>query len=142
MAEPNKETIRTASSPAPIRRLPPKIIPSPSSGPASAIPRQPAPVTSTISPAVQPLPTPPGAEKKQDKAGAAPPVDRGPKQETARINLVPRPGQSGAAIPVTPEINALGPVVASETVPRALCWALAGISSMIFLIQIWNYVVS
>jgi hypothetical protein len=142
MAEPNKETIRTALSPAPIRRSPPKIIPSPASGPASAIPRPPAPVTSTIAPTVQPLPKPLVPEKKEGEAGAAPAVNCGPKQETARVNLVPRPGQSGAATLIPPGIITSGPVAPDETVPRALCWALAGISALIFLIQIWNYVVS
>jgi hypothetical protein len=33
-------------------------------------------------------------------------------------------------------------VTAAETIPRPLCWALAGLSTVIFLIQIWNYVVS
>jgi hypothetical protein len=29
-----------------------------------------------------------------------------------------------------------------ELIPRSFCWTLLGISALIFLIQIWNYVVS
>jgi hypothetical protein len=29
-----------------------------------------------------------------------------------------------------------------ELIPRRFCWTLLGISTVIFLIQIWNYVVS
>jgi hypothetical protein len=68
-----------------------------------------------------PLPMPPGE-------------DRRPQQETARINALPHPA--------TPAIINSRPVVPLETIPRPLCWTVAGISAVIFLIQIWNYVVS
>ena len=143
MAEPNKETVRIALSPAPIRRLPPKIMPSPATGPASAVPRQPPLVTPATSPTLQPLPKkPPGPEKKGDAIAAAASVNRGPKPETARINILPRPVQSGATTPIAPAVITSAPVIPVETIPRPLCWALAGISAAIFLIQIWNYVVS
>jgi hypothetical protein len=50
------------------------------------------------------------------------------KRESARITLLPRPA---------PEI---APAV--YAIPRPLAWSLLGISAAIFLIQIWNYVVS
>jgi hypothetical protein len=142
MAEPNKETVRIVLSPAPIRRLPPKIMPSASTGPAATVPRQPPLVTPSAAPTLQPLPKPPGQEKEGDAIAAAPSVNRGPKQETARINILRRPAQAGATPPVAPVVITSRPVLPVETIPRPLCWALAGISVVIFLIQIWNYVVS
>jgi hypothetical protein len=145
MAEPNKETVRIALSPAPIRRLPPKIMPSPSTGPASAISRQPpllTPATAATSPTLQPLPKLPGQEKEGKAINAAASVNRGPKPETARINLIPRPSQPGTTTPVAPGGINSRPAAPVETIPRPLCWALTGISAVIFLIQIWNYVVS
>jgi hypothetical protein len=138
MAEPNKETVRIALSPAPIRRLPPKIMPSSSTGPASAIPQQP-PLVTTTSPTVQPQP--PGQEKEGAAIPAAHSVNQGPKQETARINILPRPVQADGTAPVAPVVTSR-PIVPVEPIPRPLCWALTGISAVIFLIQIWNYVVS
>jgi hypothetical protein len=142
MAEPNKETVRIALSPAPIRRVPPKIIPSPSTGPAPAVPRQPPLLTPATSPTHQSLPKPPGQEKEGDAIAAAASINRGPKPETARINLIPRPAQPGATTPVAPVVTTSRPIAPVETIPRPLCWATAGISAAIFLIQIWNYVVS
>jgi len=140
MAEPNKETVRIALSPAPIRRLPPKIIPS--TGPASAVPRQPPLLTPATSSTLQPLPKPTGQEKDSAAIAAAASVNRGPKPETARINLIQRPAQPGTTTPVLPVGITPRPVAPVETIPRPLCWALAGVSAVIFLIQIWNYVVS
>jgi hypothetical protein len=131
MAEPNKETVRIALSPAPIRRLPPKIMPSSSTGPASAV-GQPPRLAPATSPTLQPLPKLPGQEKEGEAITAAASVNRGPKPETARINLIARPPQPGTTTLVAPV----------ETIPRPLCWVLAGTSAVIFLIQIWNYVVS
>jgi hypothetical protein len=78
------------------------------------------------SPMLWPLPKPPRE-------------DHGPKQETARINILPGPVESSS---VGPAVITSQPPVPIETIPRALCWALVGISAVIFLIQIWNYVVS
>jgi hypothetical protein len=142
MAEPNKETVRIALSAAPIRRLPPKIMPAPSTGQASAISRKPPLVAPAISPTPQPLPKPPDPEKQEKEIAVAPPENRGPKQDTARINTLPHPVHPGATTPVAPVVIAPGPGAPAETIPRPLCCALAGISAVIFLIQIWNYVVS
>ena len=116
MIEPNKETVRV-SLPAtmPIRRLPPNLTP--------------------------------------DLMEA-----RSPKKETARINILPSPTplasapppttaetlpiQAGATTPVTPFVVNSRPVIPMDPIPRPLCWMLAGISTVIFLIQIWNYLVS
>jgi hypothetical protein len=142
MAEPNKETVRIALSPAPIRRQPPKIMPSPPTGSASATPRPPAGGAPAISPTLQPLPKGPGPEKQREEIAAAASVNRGPKPETARINILPRPVQPGATTLAAPAVITSAPVVRAEAISRPLCWTLAGISAVIFLIQIWNYVVS
>ena len=159
----------------PIRRSPPNIAALPSAGPAPeapVLPRRPPVITPATSPMLQPLPKPPGVEKESDSANiirpvppareenaATPLVNRGPKNETARINILPRPVpaappainmtktqpllvQPAATAPIAPVVITSRPIVPLETIPRPLCWALAGISTVIFLIQIWNYVVS
>jgi thioredoxin 1 len=160
----------------PIRRLPPNVTPLPAAGPApeapSVLPRRPPVITPVTSPMLQPLPKPPGIENEsdsnnnlrpvpplRDESAAARAVNRGPKQETARINILPRPTpvappainmtktqpllvQPAATAPVAPVVITSRPIVPLETIPRPLCWALVGISAVIFLIQIWNYVVS
>jgi hypothetical protein len=88
-----------------------------------------------------------------------PSVDRGPKKETARITILPKPAPSAAPTinmaktqplvmqPPTggqpaPVIITSKPLAPLDTISRPLCWALLGVSAAIFLIQIWNYVVS
>ncbi len=203
MAEPKKETVRIALPPGPeqaasapsiakrdtarivlpsrtpvtpIRRLPPKITPLPSSGSTTEapdiLPRRP-PITrpaSDSSPLLQPLPKPPGLAESEDPGGvrAVPPVrdesasssvNRGPKKETARISILPRPAPAAAptinmtktqpllihpagAIPAAPVVITSKPVAPVDAIPRSLGWALFAVSAVIFLIQIWNYVVS
>lgn len=170
MTESNKETVRPALSPGPeqagpapveaqhdtvrivlptrnpvtpIRHLPPKITPLPasdSSGETSAaLPRRPATITPNTS-LVLPLPKPPGIEKENGPIRPAPVEspkgNRGPMQETARISVLPRPA------PAAPVIITSKPLSQLDVITRPLCWALLGISAVIFLIQIWNYVVS
>jgi hypothetical protein len=68
-----------------------------------------------------------------------------PKNETARISILPRPATIAPAINATlpaPVLITSKPVVPIDAIPRPLCWAALGISALIFLIQIWNYVVS
>ena len=118
---------------------------------------------------LQPLPKPPGIDPEgeavrpvpplRDESAAAPPVNRGPKKETARISILPRPTPAGpapinmtktqplivqptATTPVAPVVITSRPLAQLETIPRPLCWALLAISAVIFLIQIWNYIVS
>src|SRR3954470_16069926 len=84
----------------PIRRLPPNVTPLPAAGPApeapSVLPRRPPVIAPATSPMLQPLPKPPGIEKESDhtlrpvpplhdESAAAHSVNRGPKQETARM---------------------------------------------------------
>ena len=154
----------------PIRRLPPTITPMPAAEAAAetstVLPRRP-PVTTppSSSPLLQPLPKPPGIEG--DAARPVPPagssisplVNRGPTKETARISVLPRPAPAPApAINMTktqpllvhpvgtiqpaPVIITSKPLPRADAIPRPLCWTLLGISAVIFLIQIWNYVVS
>jgi hypothetical protein len=179
-SEAKRDTVRivlpSRTPSTPIRRSPPKITPLPAAAatteaPAVA-PRRPPVITPLNSPMLQPLPKPPGVEKDNDngnnvrpvpplreESAAAPSVNRGPKQETARINILPRPTpvappainmtktqpllvQPAASIPIAPVVITSRPIVPLDTIPRPLCWTLLGISAVIFLIQIWNYVVS
>jgi hypothetical protein len=158
MAEPNKETVQISMPPrpeqagsarevakpdtarivpptripmTPVRRLPPKITPHIADATAEI-----ASMTPTgASPILQPMTKPPGPQEGASSPIAAP-VDRGAKNETARINILPRPA------PAAPPAINITKTVPIETIPGPLCWALAGISAVIFLIQIWNYVVS
>ncbi|PZR73848.1 MAG: hypothetical protein DLM73_09505 [Chthoniobacterales bacterium] len=168
--------------PAPVRRSPPSFVPSPaaSSAPAAepaviSLRRPPLspPLTSATSPLLQPLPKPPGPIATPD-APATPPADPiaigengnastsqptpplqpGPKQETARIRILPKPGavnmtktqpllvRPAATVQAAPVILTSKPVNPFASIPRSYCWGLFGISAFIFLIQIWNYFVS
>jgi hypothetical protein len=86
-------------------------------------------------------------------------VNRGPKKETARISVLPRPTPTAApainmtktqpllihpagATPVAPVVITSKPLAPVDAIPRSLAWGLLGVSVVIFLIQIWNYVVS
>jgi hypothetical protein len=89
----------------------------------------------------------------------APSIHRGPKKETARISVLPRPAPVAApainmtktqpllihpagTVPVAPVVITSKPVAPVDAIPRSLAWGLVAISAVIFLIQIWNYVVS
>jgi hypothetical protein len=161
----------------PIRRLPPTIAPLPSAESAaeapSILPRRPpiAPIASPASSMLQPLPKPPGIETepgapirpvppaREDNVMAAPSVNRGPKKETARISVLPRPAPVAApainmtktqpllihpvgTAPVAPVVITSKPLARVDAIPRSLAWSLLAVSAVIFLIQIWNYVVS
>ena len=65
-----------------------------------------------------------------------------PKNETARISVLPRPAQTDQATQPAPVIITSVPAAPLDSIPPPLCWAVFGISAVIFLIQIWNYVVS
>jgi hypothetical protein len=163
---------------SPIRRLPPTITPLPASESATdapnVLPRRPPvtpPTPPASSPLLQPLPKPPGAESnagaavrpvppaREDNGMSAPSVNRGPKKETARISVLPRPASTAApainmtktqpllihpagTTPVAPVVITSKPLAPVDAIPRSLAWGLLGISAAIFLIQIWNYVVS
>ena len=157
-----------------IRRLPPTITPLPASESTveapSILPRRP-PETPAASPLLQPLPKPPGMETdpgaairpvppaRDESVMGALSVNRGPKKETARISVLPRPAPVAApainmtktqpllihptgSTPVAPVVITSKPVARVDAIPRSLAWGLLAISALIFLIQIWNYVVS
>jgi hypothetical protein len=65
-----------------------------------------------------------------------------PKNETARISVLPRPTPAMKAAQSARVLITSTPAAQVDAIPRPLCWAVAGISALIFLIQIWNYVVS
>ena len=116
MVEPKQETLQISSSQEP---------------------RQPGSATDVAKPDTRRIvPPTPSIRRLPPKITPHQAEATGPKKETARVNIVARPA------PTTPVLVTSRPVVASETIPRPLCWALAGISVAIFLIQIWNYVVS
>src|SRR5467141_3147798 len=198
MAEPKKETVRIALPPrpeqaasapnvakrdtarivlpsrmpvTPIRRLPPKITPLPSSGSTAEVPgvlphRPPVtpPPSPATSPLLQPLPKPPGIDPggairpvpspRDESVMATPSVNRGPKKETARISILPRPAPPAApainmtktqpllihpagAVPPAPVVITSRPVAPVDAIPRSLAWGLLAVSTVIFLIQIW-----
>jgi hypothetical protein len=170
---PNRETVRivlpTRTPVTPIRRLPPKIMPAPAAEESpetpTVLPRRPPAITpADSSPLLQPLPKPPGIRGENGPVPAAAaeisPANRGPKKETARISVLPRPTPAAppavnmtktqpllvhpptGVTPTAPVIITSKPLAKLETIPRPLCWALLAISVVIFLIQIWNYVVS
>lgn len=155
MSESNKETVRTAPPPppdnaslpsripaAPIRRLPPNL---------TALPATPTPTTTpparAISSVPRPLPKPPETNLglRQDPAsGDAALAQSGPKKETARVGLVPRPLASSSP-PLNPRQSAPLPirrVNPASSIPPPFSWVLFGLAALIFLIQIFNYVVS
>lgn len=168
MTEPNKEPVRiafpsrpdkTPPSPsaakddpvrivlpsrtpaAPVRRVPPKITPLLGKTPESI------PVPSLL----QPLPKPPGPDSSaQSRAalGALPPASEagragsaqaGPKNETARISMLPSPTPvppPSIGLAVAPKLDPF------DAIPRSFRWGLFSFASVNFLIQIWIYVVS
>jgi hypothetical protein len=107
-----------------------------------------------LPPTIRPFPP-----AKDESATAAPSVDRGPKKETARISVLPRPAPVAkpainttktqpplihptGTVPAAPAVITSKPVAPVDAIPRSLAWGLFGVSAVIFLIQIWNYVVS
>ena len=164
----------------PPRRSPPAITPSSSVSngaadekPIVALRRPPVlpPRSPVITPLLEPLPKPPGTGISPDVSAAeaepvAPatfenhigaPVERGPKKETARISILPKPTiaprpavnmtktqplimhPSGIA-PASPVIVATSKASDPlDSIPRWFCWGLLGTAALIFLIQIWNY---
>jgi hypothetical protein len=160
----------------PPRRVPPTIAPPAAAtdvageSPTISLRR---PVVAPPSPLLRPLPKPPGTEMAptgdenassiipQAPGADQPPsdasVEPGPKKETARIKILPkpavaprpavnmtktqplimRPAGSGPASPIT--VVTSRPVHGLDLIPRSYCWGLLGISALILFIQIWNY---
>lgn len=185
---PKRDTTRivlpSRTPPGPVRR-PPTFTPSPSTAAPTAEPpvislRRPpvSPPAISSSPLLQPLPKPAGLAATPESSTATPaalPSERGngngpaiqpaaalqpgPKKETARIRILPRPAATGPSVNMTktqpllvrpatttmqpaPVVVTSRPLDPFELIPRKFCWTLLGISAVIFLIQIWNYVVS
>jgi hypothetical protein len=96
---------------------------------------------------LQPLPKPPGRETPgaitplpASEGEPAPSTEAGPKNETARISILSSPLPAPKlAIDMVAVARPLDPF---DAVPKSFCWGLFGIAALIFLIQIWNYVVS
>ena len=68
----------------------------------------------------------------------------GLKKETARLAILPKP-----PIAPSPALNStqtsplpVHPALASGSIPRSFSWVVFGLAALIFLIQIFNYVVS
>ena len=173
---PKHDTVRIvlpSRTPVAPRRLPPKIMPLPAADSATKPPISPRrpPVlpheSIAVSPLLQPLPKPPGPDSSAESGAAITPlptaseprpaasIHPGPKQETARISILPRPAPAAKPainMPTTqpipggvqpaPVIVTSKPLDPFEALPRSFCWGLFGIAALIFLIQIWNYVVS
>ena len=163
---------------APLRRVPPRIMPLPAADSATepstiSLRRPPvmSPESAAVSPLLQPLPKPPGVEMSAESRAAIAPLpavsepqpagstQRGPKNETARISILPRPIstpkpsvnmtktqplliQPSPGVQPAPVIVTSKPLDPFDAIPRSFCWGLFGIAALIFLIQIWNYVVS
>ncbi|HWM23586.1 MAG TPA: hypothetical protein VNP98_02085 [Chthoniobacterales bacterium] len=70
-------------------------------------------------------------------------VQPGPKKETARITILPKASPPPAIGQTAPALVATSiPVDPFDSIPRWFCWGLLGLSTLIFLIQIWNYALS
>jgi hypothetical protein len=126
---------------APVRRLPPKIAPQSSSEAmtdTTVLPLRPPEIISPItSPLFQPLPKPPAVEKANTPMTAAIAAPGIKLAKTQPLPANPVGGIQPAPVIITPT-----PLAPLDIIPRPLCWALLGLSVAIFLIQIWNYVVS
>lgn len=103
----------------------------------------------------------PVAQKASPVPPMSPPVPSirplpGPRKETARIAIIPEAKSAPPTVkmsktqplitapePMTETASiAIEPESANETIesiPVPLCWALVGISALIFIIQVWTY---
>jgi hypothetical protein len=164
-SETTRIVLPTRTPVTPVRR-PPTITPLPAAEAAADTPtilRRPPTITpANTSPLLQPLPKPPAAEEENAPITAPemPSIHRGPKKETARISILPKPAATpapainmtktqpllvhppAAGVQAAPVIITSKPLAPLDAIPRPLCWTVLGISALIFLIQIWNYVVS
>ena len=104
-----------------------------------------------------PLPSPPSSPKPpaapHPMASSSAASSPGPKKETARIAVLPdpRPNASPAvqmkknqpfitmpeSAPLTVATKDTSAMV--DAIPMPLCWTLLGVSTVILIIQIWNY---
>ena len=90
------------------------------------------------------------------KPVAPAPTSPGPKKETARISMMPEPRPAPPTVKMSktqPLITAPDPgretapilieppdsTEVMESIPISLCWALVGVSALLFIIQLWTY---
>ena len=59
----------------------------------------------------------------------------GPKKDTARVIILPSPAPPPGTVAAQPSATL-------DSIPKSYFWAIFGLAALIFLIQIWNYVVS
>jgi hypothetical protein len=174
--EPKKETIRIALPPQPVAKPPgtnthsrdavriqlplrqpstqPSAAPKPptkAAAPPQFFPPAPSPVSPPEPAAVVSTPMPAPAPAAVSAAPDS--VSSGPKKETARIPLMPKPAptvqmkktQPLVAMPqITPQGASIALAPAEEramvdAIPMTICWTLLGVSAVILIIQIWTY---
>jgi hypothetical protein len=58
-------------------------------------------------------------------------------KKTQPLSTMPEPVKPVSPITVAPAVSA--PPAGDDTIPMALCWVLVGISAIVLLVQIWNY---
>jgi hypothetical protein len=109
--------------------------------------------------AIKPLPVVSPDDEASSQEDAAASTQPGPKKETARISILPRPAPAAkasinmtktqpllirpaAGVQPAPVVISSKPLDPFELLPRSFCWGLFGVAALIFLIQIWNYIVS
>jgi hypothetical protein len=135
MTEPKKETV---SSPGTEKRDATRIV-LPTRTPVPRLPPKIMPASAAESPLLQPLPKPPGVDARisilAGPVSAPAPAINLTKTEPLRVHPAASP-------PAAPLIITTKPLPRVDAIPRSLCWGLFAISTVIFLIQIWNYVVS
>lgn len=147
-----------AESPITPLRRPPTLLPRATASPILPLPKPAgAPPVSSEAETSANLPSPADAPAEcENFAGVS--VERGPKKETARMTLHPRPSVPAPALNVMktqplgtrPAIVQTSPVIVApsstidvfDSIPRWFCWGLLGIAALIFLTQIWNYALS
>jgi len=83
---------------------------------------------------------PPTSEKpagpKKETARIAVMLERGPATPTVRMSKTqPRITAPAASVKVAPR----GPSAPLDSIPIPLCWALLGVSTVVFIVQVWTY---
>jgi hypothetical protein len=152
-----QETESTTEAPRILPRRPPVTPPASTSPLLQPLPK-PAGTEPNAEPGAAMRPVPPIREESSSATSA----NRGPMKETARISVLPRPtpvaapainmtktqpllihpAGSAPVAPVVPVVITSKPVARVDAIPRSLAWTVFAIAFVIFLIQIWNYVVS
>jgi hypothetical protein len=121
----------------------------------------PAPSKPVQAPRFVPPPVPSAAKSNppiSNMAAAPPPITPpplSPKKETARVAVLPAPAPATVQMKKTQPLIGMPPAAASEVtpvtvapempgivdkMPIALCWTLVGVSAVILIIQILNYI--